>query len=146
MSAEFFETCLVADERTASDGRSAEWTEPFTGRPRWPNARKGWAGVKVYAHNALRIVADTVRQQAMDGISGDMPERRKRAAELIEVAAILVYLLALDAAYDGELTDEAWANVWQRALRVCQQALNEQVAEDSHATARPCPCCGSAGG
>lgn len=117
MSAEHFQTFLTADARTAPDGRSAEWAESGTGWPRWldeygrirrTEGERGWASVYLHAHNALEIVADTVAQDTMEGISGDLPDKREQAAAIVLAAAKLVRGLALDAACDGGMTDERW--------------------------------------
>lgn len=116
MSAEAFQTVLSCDMRTAPDGRSAEYAPSGTGEPRWLNAdgtinrgdERGWADCYLYAEHAVLIAAQAVRDEVMDGETGDHPEKREQAARILEAAAAAVRLLALDAACDSHVTDERW--------------------------------------
>lgn len=118
MSAEHFETVMVADMRTAPDGRTIEYAVPFTREPRFLDAHghinrpadgtRTWAACHLYAEGAVKLAASTVRSDPMDGLTGDHPERREQAASVLEAAARLVRLLALDDAYDSTLTSESW--------------------------------------
>ena len=115
MSAESFETLMSVDARTAPDGRSGEYAEAMTG---WPRAIEngqftqyrdtGWVAVKVYAELAVQLAARAIREQPMDGLTGDHPEKREEVAAQLEHLAKRVRLLALDHACDGALTEEGW--------------------------------------
>ena len=63
----------------------------------------------LYAHNAIEIVATAVAEDEMAGISGDHPAKRAYAARVLRAAASMVRDLAADAAGDGALTVERWA-------------------------------------
>jgi hypothetical protein len=62
----------------------------------------------LYAEDAVLLSARAIREQEMDGITGDHPEKREYVAALLERCAKLVRVLALDHAGDGALTDERW--------------------------------------
>lgn len=128
MSAEHFETILAVDARTSEDGRGAEYAPAGTGEPRLvdvfsvPGASRSraWATVYPYAENVLRICADTVRDDSMSGLTGDHPEKRAQIEKVIRVVADAVRLLALDAAYDGPVTDPEWRAAMDRIVEVAR--------------------------
>lgn len=110
MSAEHFTTILCADARTDPNDRSkAEFATYLTGEPRWTDGvPDGWAGVLLHAHDVIRIAAETVMSEPMDGLSGDHPKKRAQISLLLDHCATAVRALALDAACDGAMTDEKW--------------------------------------
>ena len=111
MSASFFDTILAVDLATAPDGMAVLAARPGTGSPRWTDgsrSARSWATCHPNAEMVVRIAAEAVREQEMNGISADMPARREFAAQLLDAAADLVRDLALDADCDGELTDTDW--------------------------------------
>lgn len=132
MSAEHFETVMSCDMRTAPNGRDVEYAESMTGHPRWLTAdgiinrpedgTRTWMCGKLYAEHAIRIAADAVRDQPMDGISGDHPERREHTARILDAAAELVRVMALDDACDGTLTQERWDETMGRLFGVVRGA------------------------
>lgn len=137
MSAEAFQTVMSCDMRTAADGRSAEYAPSGTGEPRWLNddgtirrdGQRGWADCYLHAEHAVLIAAQAVRDEPMTGLTGDHPEKREQVALILEAAAKVARVLALDAACDGALTDERWqdavSGVWRQAI------LADLVAEAS---------------
>lgn len=122
MSAEHFQTFLSADMRTKPDGRTVEYAESGQGAgKRWadswgpnadPEARGGWASCYLYAHTTMSdILAPVVETDVMTGLTGDHPQKRQQAADIIRATAKLVRGLALDDAFDGSMTDEYWAEL-----------------------------------
>lgn len=134
MSGEAFQTVLSCDMRTAPDGRGVEYAPSGTGQPRWltddgyirrePGVR-GWADCYLYAEHAILLSAKAVREEAMDGETGDHPEKRERAARILEAAANAVRLLALDAAHDSYLTDERWQAALDHITATITETINE---------------------
>lgn len=132
MSAEHFETCVHVDVRTAPDGRSSEYAQPGTGYPRlvdnWDGDRaRTWFTTTPYAHNVIDIAAMAVAEQPMDGISGDHPEKRAQIVEVMHQVGRAVRALACDAAYDGRMTDEYWAELLER-IRTAASSPKERPA------------------
>ena len=119
MSAEYFETVMLADLRE-HDGQ-LEWGSPGQEKPRGLGPSQ-WLVVPVRAEDALRIVADTVRNTKMHGISGDLAARRESRARLIEHAAELVRELAGDACGDWAFSPERWARM---CLALAEEARDE---------------------
>ena len=125
MSAEHFETILSADVRSSADGRTTEWAPAGTGSPRltdiWADGgesrHRAWFTTSPYAEDVVRIAARAVREQPMDGITGDHPEKREQAALILDASADLVRRLALDSAYDSRLTDQRWAEMLENLRR-----------------------------
>ena len=114
MSAEAFDTPLTADLATAPDGRGVLVAAPGSREPRaFGGARRSdqprWATCYLNAEMAVRVAAESVRLQQMDGLSGDHPEERQLAARLLHATADLVRDLALDHACDGAFDEEQWA-------------------------------------
>ena len=118
MSAEWAPTVLSCDMRTAPDGRSGEYAESFTMHPRWlredgtinrDTEEPTWAACIAYAELAVKLAARAIREQPMEGLTGDHPEKREEVAAQLEHIAKRVRLLALDHACDGVLTEEEWA-------------------------------------
>ena len=125
MSAEHFQTILSADVRSSADGRTTEWAPAGTGSPRltdiWADGgesrHRAWFTTSPYAEDVVRIAARAVREQPMDGITGDHPEKREQAALILDASADLVRRLALDSAYDSRLTDQRWAEMLANVRR-----------------------------
>lgn len=138
MSAEHFTTIFTADLKTAEDKRGVEVAESGKGAGlRWsqswgPNAieeaRGGWASCYLHAEMVLHVVAETVRHDVMDGISGDRPDERKHLADIVDTVAVLVRDLALDAAHDGSFDPDHW--------RVLLDNLSRVVSGEEQATPR----------
>jgi hypothetical protein len=127
MSGEAFETVMSCDMRTSPDGRSAEYAPSMSQQPRWLSAdgtinrdedEPTWAACMLYAEDAVRLSARAIREQEMDGLTGDHPEKREQVAALLERCAELVRVLALDHACDGEVTDERWRTAM---TRLCEE-------------------------
>lgn len=114
MSGEWAPTLLSCDMRTAPDGRSGEYAEAYTGQPRaiengyFTHDPNGWAACIAYAELAIQLSARAIREQPMDGLTGDHPEKREDTALLLEAVAKLVREMALDHAHDGVLTEDDW--------------------------------------
>lgn len=109
MSAEAFDTLLVADAKTAPDGRGVLWGEHGENSPRWPDDRRnGWASVKVNAEHAVRIAAQAVGGTHMDGLTGDHERKRRQLERVMQHVATAIRILALDVAHDQALTEERW--------------------------------------
>lgn len=123
MSAEWAQLVLSCDMRTAPDGRSVEYAQSMTGQPRWlkedgtinreahARGERLWASCYVYAEDAIKIAARAIREQPMDGLTGDHPERREQVAAELEHVAKKIRLLALDHACDSVLREEDWAEL-----------------------------------
>lgn len=117
MSAEAFQTLLSCDARSSPDGRGAEYAEAFTQQPRWLNSdgtinrdsdEETWAAVMLHAETAIHLAARAIREQPMDGLTGDYPWHRKWLARELERLAAMTRLLALDHACDGVFNEEKW--------------------------------------
>lgn len=120
MSAEAFETVMSCDMRTSPDGRSAEYAPAMSQEPRWlkpdgtinrDSDEETWAACMLYAEDAVRLAAKAIREQPLDGISGDLPMHRKWLARELERLADMTRLLALDHACDGAFNEERWKKV-----------------------------------
>ena len=114
MSGEAFDTPLTADLATAPDGRAVLVAAAGTMHPRaFDEGARGdisrWATCYMNAELVVRVAAESVRDQPMDGLSGDHPVERQFTAELLHAVADLVRDLALDHACDGELTEDRWS-------------------------------------
>ena len=114
MSAEHFQTILVADMRIGQDGKP-EIATAYSQQPRAIEngqftvyRQGGWVCCYLYAEHVIQIAAQSIREQPMAGTSGDHPERRMEIADELDHLAKRVRLLALDAACDSHLTDEQW--------------------------------------
>lgn len=110
---------MSCDMRTSPDGRSAEYAPAMSQEPRWlkwdgtinrDSGEETWAACMLYAEDAVRLAAKAIRDQEMDGLTGDHPGKRAWLAAELEHLATLTRLLALDAACDGALTEERWAS------------------------------------
>lgn len=113
MSYEHFETILCADVKVGQDKKSVEYAPAYTGLPRWINPdgshrEDGYVCCYLHAHDVLDIVADTIKNNPMEGITGDHPEERMQTAYIIRVVSGMVKLLAADAAHDGTFSEEKW--------------------------------------
>lgn len=121
MSAEAFDTVLSCDMRTAEDRRSVQVTRAGDGQPRWTDIHpsgeraRAWASVHPQAETVVRIAADAVARQPMDGLTGDHPEKRELLAGVLHACADAIRELALDSACDGALAtgdfEQALANI-----------------------------------
>ena len=60
------------------------------------------------SEDIIRIAAQAIREQPLDGISGDLPMHRKWLARELERLADMTRLLALDHACDGSFSEERW--------------------------------------
>lgn len=127
MSAEHFITPLTADMATDPDNHSQSLLAPsMSQEPRWATAGRinrddpvTWACCHLYAEQVVQIAAEAVRDQPMEGSTGDHPDKRHRVAAILDRTAKLVRLLALDDAYDGSLDEERWNEVLAQVGALC---------------------------
>lgn len=113
MSAEAFDTPLTADLATAPDGRAVLVAVSGSRQPRAfdsgsRHAPTRWAACHLNAEMAVRVAAETVRSQVMEGLTGDHPDEREFTATLLHAVADLVRDLALDHACDGAFVETMW--------------------------------------
>jgi hypothetical protein len=74
----------------------------------WEGNAPKWVSCHLNAEMITRVASEKLRLTEMDGISGDMPERRLMVAQLLDAVADLVRDLALDADHDSELIEKDW--------------------------------------
>jgi hypothetical protein len=115
---------MSCDMRTAPDGHRGEYMESMTGKPRaiedgrfTEHRAYGWASCMIYAELGIQLSARAIREQQMEGLTGDHPDKREDTAALLEAVAGLVREMAYDHAHDGALTDEDWKKALQAVTR-----------------------------